>query len=82
MAREVIPLTIEIPRPVIHSDKGSDLTERNTILEETINEFSITTMDIEQLDEVQMRTYCGELERQKDSLIEMVGILRNAVYSA
>ena len=38
VAREVIPLTIEVARPVIQSDKASDVTERTAILEETMNE--------------------------------------------
>ena len=39
-----------------------------------MNEFSITTMDIDLLDDVQMKSYCDDLEKQKRSLIEMVSI--------
>ncbi|KAI6655625.1 Kinesin-like protein KIF20A [Oopsacas minuta] len=71
VAREVIPVTIEVPRPTFQS--ASETTGFTSMLEKTLNEYSNnTTKDIEEMNGDEIKNYCGDLEKQNNNLIELV----------
>ena len=70
----MIPVSIAIPRPIFHSGKLSDTTACTTILQETLAELNSTVseLDIEQMNPMQLREYCFALKRDIDFLMDKV----------